>query len=313
MVPIAHSLGKQAKGQRRIMETKEKGDAKEDLLRTKIDEKIPNDDSTTMASKKLRENASVKHRTICERCHRPLRVCICESLPDTPIALEKTELVILQHPHELKLKNRSVPILNHCLESANLHLCVGRRLGDEIDPKIIKLLQTPNIPILLFPGSDNHTNITNQNSNKLPPVLSLSQAKERMKEMLRGDVGMGEKSHSRKIVVLALDATWKYAREMHLANQKHNQYPSSMLQVCLQAEDFPEDFRPRRFEIRTTPGENQNWMSTTECVAWVLSQLESKPEIFSIIIKPLDEMVKIWNSFVKKSPTKEPPQKRQKR
>jgi DTW domain-containing protein YfiP len=188
------------------------------------------------------------------------------------------------------------------LEKKNLHLCIGRRLGNETDPNILNLLQPPNIPILLYPGE----------SNSDVQVLSLSQAKVQLQQ--RKEEMKLKQEPSGKIVVLGLDATWKYAREMHLANQKDNHYPSHMLQVSLQAEDFPESFRPRRFDIRTTPGDNTTWMSTAECIAWVLSQLESKPDLFSTIMRPLDEMVKKWNSFVQKPKIRDqPPRKKQKR
>jgi DTW domain-containing protein YfiP len=209
---------------------------------SEVSVKAPTDDVTNSSTQQP-ESSKSKHRLSCTRCYRPTpRACICEALPGELITLEETEIVILQHPHELRQKNRSVPIFELCLENNNLHLCIGRRLGNETNPNILNLLQPPNIPILLYP----------EESNSDVQVLILSQAKVQLQQ--RKEEMKLKQEPSGKIVVLGLDATWKYAREMHLAKQKDNHYPSHMLQVSLQAEDFPESFRPRRFDIRTTPG-----------------------------------------------------------
>jgi DTW domain-containing protein YfiP len=183
--------------------------------------------------------------------------------------------------------------------------------ADDSSQRILDLLRPPNLPILLFPEENKNDTV----------ALSLSQAKREIQEIQEK---RKTEATPGKIVLLVLDATWKYAREMHRANQTHHQYPAHMLQVSLQApEDFPDDsslFRPRRFDIRTidirtTPsGENhETWMCTAECIAWALSRLEDNPELYSTIMKPLDSMVEKWNSFVKSPKIRERPLKKQKR
>jgi DTW domain-containing protein YfiP len=268
-------------------------------------------------------------RVICERCHRPApRACICESLPDAPIRLENTSVVVLQHPLELKHKNRSIPILELCLASEHLHLCVGRRLGDRIDPKVMALLQPPNIPILLYPNDDPKTTTqTSTNKEIEQKVVSLTQAIKQIQqrsctgaethlhqeEPQRHDAKPASASSYGRIVFLLLDATWKYAREMNQANLQHDQYPPNLMRVSLEPGDLPEGFTPRRFDIRTTPQDKddgvstETWMCTAECIARVLSRTEDNPEIYETITKPLDTMVRKWNAFVGDRPkTREP-------
>jgi hypothetical protein len=169
------------------MERKE-GDSSE------VSVKAPTDDVMNSSTQQP-ESSKSKRRLSCMRCHRPTpRACICEALPEELITLEETELVILQHPHELKQKNRSVPILELCLEKKNLHLCIGRRLGNETDPNILNLLQPPNITILLYPEE------SNSNSNSNVQVLSLSQAKVQLQQ--RKEEMKLKQEPSGKIVVL---------------------------------------------------------------------------------------------------------------
>jgi len=147
-----------------------------------------------------------------------------------------------------------------------------------------------------------------------------------------------------KILLLVLDATWKHAREMHLANIGADQYPPHMLRLALSKEDFADKrFVSGRFRLRGKasktgyhggkskakrkakrgededgPSIDEAWMSTAECVAWILSELESgksvgvgrddgeatgatgsegSPSLYEILMKPLDAMVAKWNSY----------------
>lgn len=225
-----------------------------------------------------------RRRQICSRCKRPLpAACICEALPDVPIALDRTGIVVLQHPHELKMKNRSIPILELCLDSSSLELCVGRKFDKEqMDLKVFEFLQPPNVPVLFFPPEHDEKN-----------VHSLSEAKEIIAEKL---------PEEGKVIIVALDATWKYAKEMHRANLKDDLYPNNLVRVCLQPSDFPDDWVSGRFNIRTTPQKGEStlgFMSTVECIAWAASELGGHPDLFAILMKPLDLMVAKWNAFVK--------------
>lgn len=90
---------------------------KEDVTKTK-QKKHDGDDTSKMTL--ATEKAKKGRRAMCERCDRPLSACICSALPTT-ISLEsliqKCRIIVLQHPHELRRKNRSLPIIELCLQS----------------------------------------------------------------------------------------------------------------------------------------------------------------------------------------------------
>ena len=267
-----------------------------------------------------------KKREICDRCHRPKpRACLCHSLPDLPLELSGTKVVILQHPQELQRKNnRSVPLLELCLRSSDLHLCVGKRLGDQIPADVQKLLQPPNLVVLVFPETKEEESA----DGTLFPVLSLTELNAEILEWRKQQIAEEGTRNSQvtaareedstalpKVVLLVLDATWKFAQEMHRKNVDRNQYPSHMLRVALRDDDLPPQFQPRRFVLRTTPrrkkpsprdedeeGDDTSWMCTAECVAWILSRLEQEwqPQnaIYETVLKVIDAQVEIHNSFL---------------
>ena len=350
-----------------------------------------------------------KKRKICDRCHRPVpQTCLCESLPATPIALVTTEVVVLQHPLELKnhkaASHRSLPLLELCLDSSSLVLRTGRRFGKEsLGVEILSKLWGKNgdetisspsaisyLPVLVFPkinvestleasvtmkqtevrnSKSANTRIQNSTHQQSPPmrycedesaVLSLSELKERWKcetntshpknmdtpnLSAASNTNTTPTANKKKILLLVLDATWKHAREMHLANIKADQYPPHMLRLALQPEDFAGGFVSGRFRLRgkasktgykrqqlsnrirnggdrneeKAPEIDETWMSTAECIAWILSNLEesnqqilseatstdsgtnsidsSSPSLYEILMKPLDAMVAKWNSY----------------
>jgi len=133
--------------------------------------------------------------------------------------------------------------------------------------------------------------------------------------MVKGGVNRKEK----KMVLLFLDATWKYAQEMDRACIKYGVYPPHMIRVrldptvdcgaslgsnedrtavtCVTANLLTSQpqFQPRRFDIRTPP--TPDHLCTAECIAWALSIVESDMGIYRTLMKPLDLMVQKWRSF----------------
>lgn len=63
-------------------------------------------------------------RPICSFCGRPASVCLCSVLPSPKLATE-TQVIILQHPHEVRQRLATVPLLQRCLE--HCHVVRGRR------------------------------------------------------------------------------------------------------------------------------------------------------------------------------------------
>lgn len=103
-------------------------------------------------------------------------------------------------------------------------------------------------------------------------------------------------SKTKKINLIFIDATWKFAKEMDTKTIQAEAWPKHMIRVKLDAADFGSDFKPRRFDyIRTPP--NENYLSTAECIARVLEIVENNKTLFEILMKPLDLMVTQWKSF----------------
>lgn len=249
---------------------------------------------------------SKSKRAQCPRCDRPApTACVCPALPESRLVLRRSHCLVLQHPHERKCKNRSLPFAEWCLDPSSITVIIGRRFSTT-DPLAAALLRCDiGQPVwLLSPGEG---------------AISLTKAIEE------------QKHRKQRITVIALDATWKvrlsilwsssrnfntygttstftihqnnfayttrqFAREMDRANVEHNSYPEHMLRVQLTEQDFDGAFQPRRFDIRTPPTEQH--LSTAECVAHVLSRIEDDDHrIYDAIMKPLDLMVRQWHSF----------------
>jgi DTW domain-containing protein YfiP len=238
--------------------------------------------------------------------------CICHGLPDQPIQLQKSRILVLQHPHEIRHKNRSLPLMELCLEKSAIHTVVARRLGVEgiIDDETReRLYESP--ALLLYPS---------QEPSDQQQVVSLEEGLEMIQKRRQQENQSTDSQQSQKITIFILDATWKYAKEIHKANLKEEQYPPHMIKVSLRpipskseksnenettAEEkttaetttttTPVGFKPRRFDIRTPPSEE--CLSTAECIAWAVAATEDNPELYASLMKPLDVMVEKWKSF----------------
>eukprot|EP00934_Nitzschia_sp_Nitz4_P003640 Nitzschia sp. Nitz4//scaffold463_size5986//4161//4877//NITZ4_009196-RA/size5986-processed-gene-0.7-mRNA-1//-1//CDS//3329552504//3630//frame0 len=214
-----------------------------------------------------------------------------------------------------------------CIDPDYLHLCVGRRLGDQIPSHVRELLEPPNLAFLVFPQVPDEASSPTP-STDISTVLSVSQAKQVIQEWKRqsppNNTGGALNDTAGKIVLLALDATWKYAKEMHRANLQGGHYPPALRRLAIVPHsniddgssppaDLPVDFQPRRFLIRTTPSSSSDsgadtWMCTAECLAWIATELKTavtppsdSPSLYDTILEPLDLMVQQWNACMEES------------
>ena len=349
--------------------------------------------------------AAKEKRKICAHCRRPSKVCICPSLPSTPLAFHRCQVIVLQHPHESRRKNRSMPLVQLCVKGAaedtdalswggkpskkkqrfttgstmtctgnsrkaaaaaaaaanekcvdnervtanivpisctstcvsagatdskdfNLRTVVHRRLGDEVDQSIMEIINDPSRDVMLiFPGPDA---VSLEDGLKMIENRRKKRAKKAIEQRKYPQQQQGEAESHRSndsIVVLFLDATWKYAKEMERANTNGNWWPKDIIRVQISPEQgvnddgkkkkssksdivnaaasltgsgareagVPIGFKPRRFTIRTPPSSAH--LSTAECIAWVVSSIEDDPSIYDQLMKPLDLMVQRWKSF----------------
>ena len=92
--------------------------------------------------------AAFEPRTLCARCLRPTRVCVCSLLPTlTPQA----RVIILQHPRERGMPIGTAKMASRCLAGSSV--IVGTHV--ETHPEVVAALaDRTRSPVLLWPGPD---------------------------------------------------------------------------------------------------------------------------------------------------------------
>jgi DTW domain-containing protein YfiP len=318
-----------------------------------------------------------KRRKICTNCNRPeAKACICSALPDVKVQLRYTYCIILQHPNESKQhQNRTLPFIEHCIDSKCYLKLIGRRFPSLLSDGDVaaedshasehavsslrssctstkrqkpiytvnhesyvqcmnSLVTKPLTEVWLLSSHDD------QDNSSMTLTKALQEWEDRRKSLTTfNDANMSAITYYPYVIVIALDATWKYASEMDRANIRHQCYPMNtgcMRRIRLTASDFQHplfqqqeqnrqaiDERsrtqdsvatiPHRFAIRSPPKATKNtstdneaivFLSTAECLAYVLSRIEQNDTIYHTIMKPLDLMVQQWKShYVVPTPT----------
>lgn len=85
-------------------------------------------------------------RTLCPRCQRPLRTCLCQWIRPTP---NETALLILQHPSEVAQAKNSAGLL-----SLSLARC-DTQVGEQWSEQALRALLDPSRqPVLLYPQTE---------------------------------------------------------------------------------------------------------------------------------------------------------------
>jgi DTW domain-containing protein YfiP len=255
--------------------------------------------TTTQNSTKKRK------RAVCYHCKRQKAVCICAALPSTNLPLTHARVIVLEHPQETKRKDRSLPLIELCLQKymdvtsdessertdcqahVDFGICthVCRRLGSQIPKPIYNILHDKHeIVFLMYPSED-----------AIPLREALNHVKS-LNKSFHSDDNDDYNVANKKINLIFLDATWKFAKEMDTKTIQAQAWPKHMIRVKLDATDFGSDFQPRRFDyIRTPP--NDDYLSTAECIARTLEIVENDKHVFETLMKPLDLMVMQWKSF----------------
>lgn len=218
------------------------------------------------------------------------------------------------------------PRAGYGLDDFHMRTIVHRRLGDEVDPTIMNIINDPNRDVMvLFPSDDAMT--LEEGMKEIEKRRIKREEKAGQTNICRVGGG-GDEKIQQKIVVMFLDATWKYAQEMERANTKGEYWPRNIIRVKLSpptqgqgnnkgkdgeheggkaetskngpgdkssSSNVPMDFKLERFNIRRPPSSGH--LSTAECLAWVCAMIEDEPSIYEILMRPLDFMVEKWKSF----------------
>ncbi|XP_061173204.1 tRNA-uridine aminocarboxypropyltransferase 2-like [Saccostrea echinata] len=98
------------------------------------------------------KDTAINRRPVCSRCCRPVAVCLCPYLPESPVSIE-TNVFILQHPLEESRNLATVPILCECLPSEKVQIIKGKKFSPRRYPKVAEILRSSNT-LLLFPDSE---------------------------------------------------------------------------------------------------------------------------------------------------------------
>lgn len=229
-------------------------------------------------------------RAICSRCERPYpRACLCSALPEHRPLLQKCHVLVLQHPHEHRRKNRSLFLAELCLTPDSMTVVRARKWR----PAPINGVLTNMIAIhktLLSPERDVWLVYPHAKAKPLRKALAERRQKSPSTSSNNCD------TLQRPLTLIFFDATWTFAAEMERASQ----FPSHVQCVCLGSDDL-QGIKPNRFVIRSPPSPEH--LSSAECLALVVSRVEDNPEIYETIMKPLDLMVSQWHFFADRKKT----------
>jgi len=130
-----------------------------------------------------------KKRTLCERCVRPQRVCICDSFPIHPFPISTT-IHIVQHPREQDSRLlTTVPLLCECVPKNKCIIYRGKRFPQSKFPELHKTCSLEDT-VVLYPSAD---------------AISIE---DYLKET---------KTHNVNMVVL--DGTWREAKSIYFNNK----------------------------------------------------------------------------------------------
>jgi DTW domain-containing protein YfiP len=194
---------------------------------------------------------------------------------------------------------------------------IARRLGIYCDSNVMKLIHDPNeVVVLVFP---------HDKALDLDDGLRLAEKRCKRSNININNSNDGDMAKKKKITLIFIDATWKYAKEMDKGTDLNNGWPTNLIRVQLMPSSLSTSsssssssivnggdeetsssssiatattvpaFVERRFHIRTPPSSNH--LCTAECIAYIVSRVESNPRIYTSIMTTVDYMVTVWNQL----------------
>lgn len=176
-------------------------------------------------------------RRLCAQCQRPICACICAFISKT---YNKTPVLVLQHPSEVKQSKGTVALLQRSLHSCRV--LIGEDFSD--NDELIDLL-AQNQGLLLYPGE---------------------QAQDLLLSVHQCDEEDSQSIERKPPLLIILDGTWKKAYRMYrLSKNLH-----SLTQVCL-----PDVIANKgKYLIRKVA--KKNALSSLEATCYALALLEGE-------------------------------------
>lgn len=198
-------------------------------------------------------------RAFCTPCQRPLRNCICDLVQ--PVA-HATEVLILQHPLEVREAKGTARLLHLCLQRSRLEV------GEQFDNDALQSWLTqdwhgtpsPSQPprtVLLYPESAHDPALPLLPAPPLPPTWLESQP----------------------LRLVVIDGTWRKSRKMLYLHPLLQQLPRLGLR------DLPAS----RYAIRRAHRAGQ--LSTLEATCCALAQLEPSNHGLEHLLQAMDALV----------------------
>jgi tRNA-uridine aminocarboxypropyltransferase len=197
----------------------------------------------------------------CPRCHKPLPLCVCDSI--TPIE-NKISLLILQHPQEqdralgtarltaLHFKNA---VLKIGLSWPSLSKALGRAVDD------------PSRWAVLYLGSAKVADL--ETDRDIVAINRKGEVEENQRAILKDIVG-----------IVLLDGTWSQAKALWWRN--------AWMLKCQRVILGPA--RPSRYgKLRREP--RRDGLSTIEAAAMLLCSLEKRPDIEAALNDSFERML----------------------
>jgi DTW domain-containing protein YfiP len=188
---------------------------------------------------------------MCASCLRAQCDCICHLA--TPVATA-IELLVLQHPLEVRNAKNSARLLHLCLAASRL------AIGETFDPQDLASLLDGGgrTPILLYPDTPGDASL----GIAPPPAL---------------DAALLDAPAALRLVVL--DGTWRKSRKMLYLNPLLQRLPRLAL----------DEVPASTYRIRKAHAPHQ--LSTLEAVACALGQIDKHPARYRPLLAAFDGFV----------------------
>jgi len=174
------------------------------------------------------------------------------------------ELLILQHPLEVKESKNSIRLLTLCAK--NIQVAVGEKFS-EADLNQL-LFHDQKLPILLYPPTPENTSMGLKHSADFPDLTQTPLSSLRL---------------------VVLDATWKKSRKM------------LYLHPILQALPRLTLMNPPESLYTIRKAQSQNQLSSLEACCYAWRQLENNPQVYAELLRAFAAFVDQQRHFIESS------------